>query len=125
MVKDIKDINLWLEYIKEVSPLDRSTLSETIIPSKKISINPRPALGNTLDLHGFTLNEAFDKLELFLQEHYYNRNRNVKIITGASGDIKQYFPHWLDNPRLRRYVSSYNNINSGSFAVKVRKIRSH
>lgn len=122
MKKFIKDLNIWEEFIKGVKPLNKSFYHE--YPTrKKIEIRHRVRRPNYLDLHGYTLNEAFTELEKFLEEKYYEKIRNIKIITGASGQIRQDFPFWMENSRIRIYYSSYSQINSGSFLIKIRKIK--
>lgn len=120
MTKFIKDLEIWNEFIKGIKPLNKNIHS--YFPQKqKITIRHRTRRPNYLDLHGYTLNEAFEELEKFFEEKYYDKIRNVKIITGASGQIRQDFPHWMDNPKLKRFYSSYSQINSGSFLIKIKK----
>ena len=120
MKKFIKDLNIWEEFIKGVTPLSKN-IHVNHIPKPKITIRHRIRRPDYLDLHGYTLNEAFSELEKFFEEKYYEGIRNIKIITGASGQIRQDFPYWMENPKLKRYYSSYSQINSGSFLIKIKK----
>ena len=50
-----------------------------------------------LDLHGLTLEEAFDEFTDFIYEAYTNNLSKVEIVTGKSGQIKKEFPYWSEN----------------------------
>ena len=50
-----------------------------------------------LDLHGFTLEEAYQEFSDFIYSAYEDSISKVEIITGNSGQIKKEFPHWAEN----------------------------
>lgn len=120
MVKEIKDIELWREFIKGVKPLDSSyqLIKE---PPKKPQIIPIYNK-NYLDLHGLNLNQAFSAIKDFLDTSY-GRYKTVRIITGSSGQMRSDFPKWLENPILNKNVRSVEFINNGSFLIKFKKIK--
>ena len=50
-----------------------------------------------LDLHGFTLEDAYEEFTDFIFESYDNNIPNVEVITGKSGQIRKEFPFWSEN----------------------------
>lgn len=63
----------------------------------------------TLDLHGKTVQTAYQALEKFLQAAHADHIRCVEVITGrgsgdAGGAIRRELPHWLSHPTLRPLV---------------------
>ena len=50
-----------------------------------------------LDLHGFTLEEAYQEFTDFIYAAYQENISKVEIITGKSGRIRQEFPHWAES----------------------------
>ena len=72
-----------------------------------------------LDLHGFTLEEAYQEFTAFIYSAYEDNISKVEIITGNSGQIKKEFPHWSENNHQIRYIE--NSWHKGSFIVKIEK----
>ena len=69
------------------------------------------------DLHGYTVQRAFEWVQYWINEAHRDGVRRLKIITGKSGQIHHEFPFWMENnPK----VSSIHETN-GSFVVKVKK----
>ena len=79
-------------------------------------------LSNILDLHGQTVQQAFDTTLNFLSCHYRVGSREVLIITGrgtmGQGLIKKEFDGWLNHPKIQKYVRSSTWQNRGG-AVKI------
>lgn len=87
---------------------------------KNVSLDAR------LDLHGYTLLRAEEKLLHFLQVAQHIQNRWVLIITGKGGVLKEEVPRLLD--RAAAYVIAYGHAlpkdgGDGAFYVRVRRIR--
>ena len=72
-----------------------------------------------LDLHGLTLEEAYQDFTDFIYSAYEDNISKVEIITGNSGQIKKEFPHWAENNHQIRYIE--NSWHKGSFIVKIEK----
>ena len=72
-----------------------------------------------LDLHGFTLEDAFDEFTDFIYEAYNDNLSNVEIVTGKSGQIKKEFPFWSENNHQIRSIEA--SWHGGSFVVKLQK----
>lgn len=50
-----------------------------------------------LDLHGMTIQQAFNNVRMFIEEHWSEGSKYVIIITGKSGKIADEFTAWCDN----------------------------
>ena len=72
-----------------------------------------------LDLHGFTLEDAFDEFTDFIYEAYNDNLSNVEIVTGKSGQIRKEFPFWSENNHQIRSIEA--SWHGGSFVVKLQK----
>ena len=72
-----------------------------------------------LDLHGLTLEEAFDEFTDFIYEAYKNNFSKVEIVTGKSGQIRKEFPYWSENSHQIRSIEV--SWHGGSFIVKLQK----
>jgi len=83
-----EDLDVWKSYIDKLykSP------EEKFIPSKA-----KLDLPKILDLHGMTIQRAFNETNMFLDRHYSIGSKLVTIITGKDGKINDEFPHWCDN----------------------------
>lgn len=62
-----------------------------------------------LDLHGYSVQQAFDVLHDFLDEATARRLRCVEVITGLGGidtigAVRRELPHWLERDHLRQRI---------------------
>ena len=72
-----------------------------------------------LDLHGLTLEEAYEKFQNFIFEAYNDNVLKVEIITGKSGQIRKEFPYWSENShQIKNHEISWHG---GSFVIKIEK----
>lgn len=83
-----EDLSVWDSYITKLY----NTPEYQFVPKKAQMDEP-----DTLDLHGMTVQQAFNKTNSFLRRHYDLRNKMVTIITGKDGKINEEFPHWCNN----------------------------
>jgi DNA-nicking Smr family endonuclease len=61
----------------------------------------------TLDLHGLSREEAYEKLTKFLERGRKQGKRHLLIITGkGKGILKTSLPLWLDAPKFRAEISA-------------------
>jgi DNA-nicking Smr family endonuclease len=51
----------------------------------------------SLDLHGLTIQQAFNATRQFLEEHNINGSRSAVIVTGKGGKISDELPAWTKN----------------------------
>ena len=62
-----------------------------------------------IDLHGMPLNRAIDKAESVLIEASFDKNMQVEIITGKSGNMKERIIEEVIKPfKFDYYVPSHN-----------------
>lgn len=58
-----------------------------------------------IDLHGFTLDNAFSALEEFIANHHYRGSRLLLVITGKGGILQDDVPRWLSFARVANMVA--------------------
>lgn len=105
---------LWNNVTQSVTPLGAPKKPGFDVPLQ--ILNPMPSW--LLDLHGFTVQEAFTTVKVFIEEAYYSSVRRVTVITGKSGAICREFPEWID----RYPVHSYELLaGGGSYRVFLKK----
>ena len=55
------------------------------------------SLKSKLDLHGMTIQQAFNNVRMFIEEHWSEGSKYVVIVTGKSGKISDEFTSWCSN----------------------------
>jgi DNA-nicking Smr family endonuclease len=118
----------WLSEIQDVEPLQQTNVEQLKsaarkplkLKSKLDAIRDRYENQVTLqkDLHGFTVDQAHKQTIQFIEHSFAIGTREVVLITGASGQIKQEMPRWLD---LISHVQKYEIVNGGSYKVRIKK----
>jgi DNA-nicking Smr family endonuclease len=88
-----------------------------------------------IDLHGFTVDEAHQKLLKYLINHFSKKNLLHIVITGLgnkssdgdffTGKIRKQFPLWLETEIFQKYVKSYcpckiQHGGLGAFYIKLK-----
>lgn len=115
----IKDLEVWEDFKSGLKPTQNCHKSD--IP-KRLSVSYAPSLENPyqIDLHGLTVQEAFDKVKKTLSLHYKKGIHHILIITGkgttGKGLIKNEFSGWMENPKLAQYIRSWRWQNAGGAA---------
>ena len=78
----------------------------------------------SLDLHGYTLEESKEKVVKFIENNFNNKKRFLLIITGkgrrlgvsegwrGKGRLKENVPHWLSSVYLSKYVLWFDKATS-------------
>ena len=97
--------------------------------TKKKIDNGKYCIDATLDLHGYTLDSAHDKLLDFIIKNYNLANKCLLIITGwgstnknNSNSIKSNFSKWLQNEQIAKVILYYTgaiNAHGGKGAFYV------
>ena len=99
------------------------------------------AIEGKLDLHGYTVDKAYDAVRNFIFEAYNQQKRCVLIVTGkgykkedddifsSKGILREKVPAWLNAPDVRPLILSINNPQeklggAGSLYVILRRHRS-
>lgn len=107
-----EDHELWKRVTQSVAPLVVGSSAATIRSYASVW---RPGLRTTLDLHGFTLNQAHETSRAFVQEARNKRYKYVTIITGKSGFIRKEFLVWASLMTGVRRVEPLNG--GGAFKL--------
>lgn len=102
-----KGIDLWNRYIRGEIPV-------RFIPFKI----PENVTLYTIDLHGLTLNQAYDLTKSTILNTNYKK---IKVITGSSGEIKRQFIFWMENQDISKYIKEVTPINNGSYFIFKKK----
>ena len=90
-----------------------------------------------IDLHGLTVDEAYQKVLSYLKTSFKKKNLLHIVITGLgnksqgeeffTGKIRKQFPQWLDTEPFQQIVKSYSSCKLkhgglGAFYIKLRII---
>lgn len=117
----MNDIDLWKQLISTVIPLKQTKVKTEVHKQyfKKVIYE----ISYVLDLHGYTVQEAYDKLIDFLTRHYTKHTKYITVITGKGNINKEGLIHrevedWLTSKRFYNYIRSYEWIN-GNGALKI------
>ena len=113
--KVINEINLE-EQSEAIRQLDKNILRKI----KKGNL----IIEESLDLHGYTLEESKEKVVKFIERNYNNKKRFLLIITGkgrrlgvsegwrGEGKLKENVPHWLSSVYLSKYILWFDKATS-------------
>lgn len=72
-----------------------------------------------MDLHGLTLDEAYNRVKNAFADCYSKGIRKLKVITGRSGEICRQFPMWAELDHHVQYTKL--NTDGGSYFVKIKR----
>ena len=72
-----------------------------------------------MDLHGLTLDEAYNRVQNAFADCYSKGIRKLKVITGRSGEICRQFPMWAELDQHVQYTRL--NTDGGSYFVKIKR----
>jgi len=113
----LADQALWDRYIKGIY----SAPEQNFRPPKSMN----SGLRRRLDLHGMTIQQAFHRVNQFVDEHFSEGTSNVMIITGKGGKIADEFPAWCGNlPQIRSIEPVIDGSGEiGSWMIYLRKIK--
>ena len=130
--KDKKD---WQDFLNSSEKLDSKDVDQTI--SSRI-------LERSIDLHGYTLDDANKEISNFIENCYLDRVKKINVITGKgmrsknldnpyqSTDLsilKHSVPEYIkSNPELMKKIikidfDSVNSSSKGSFEIFLKTIR--
>lgn len=135
--------------IKKISPKDKRDWENFINSKDKLenkdfnfSQNTKNIIEKTIDLHGYTLNEASIKIIDFIEKSYAGNVNKINIITGKGNRsknkedpyqsnnlsiLKYYVPEFIKNhDELMKKIKnidfkSVNDENLGSFSVILKR----
>lgn len=104
------------------------TMSGSSLPFVPAEKSQKNILGNitknihvpsTIDLHGYTVQQAYLKTKSHLENCFSSNKKSTTIITGRSGQIIQEFTQWLDKSLI---IRKYQLLpNKGSWKIWLKK----
>ena len=109
-----KDNALWDEIKQEIQPLKKNKIrwERKFYP---LSVAQENTPSYQLDLHGLTLQQAFEQTMRFIDIHFQHQTNHIQIICGKgtenSGVIKKELEFWLDQKKGQ--ISSFTWQNDG------------
>ena len=117
----VVDEHLWEEVKKTVKPVKRKAKRD--LPKRLRVVRGAPKSPKTiLDLHGQTVQEAFESTNAFIKRARRAGLKEITIITGRGTTgkalIKNEFEGWLENPKLSPHIRDHQWQNRGG-AVKI------
>lgn len=111
MAKETDDI-LWKLYTNGIIQLHNKYNSI----SKKPKPKPVTEINYTLDLHHYTVNQAYLMFMDFIDEHKRLNTKQVMVITGKSGIIKNEFENWCLGMKIKKIIL---RANGGSYYLRL------
>lgn len=136
--KDIligKGVEIKSKYFKNNNVENLHFLDLGIEKSIKDKIkNKTLKIESKFDMHGLTIDEAFNKLVSFIEESYNRRKRIVLVVTGKgvkrdafNSSIRENLVKWINSPLLQKYVQAFDYAmqqegGEGAFYILIKKI---
>lgn len=82
-----------------------------------------------IDLHGYSMQNAYENLIKFVEDCYRFRKQNLMVITGHGDNfisIKREFCIWVENPSIKKYIISVKEAHpkqggAGAYYVILRR----
>ena len=105
-----KDLNTWFKFVKNLPNIEDKEKDKKTLPTRT---------KKTLDLHGFSLNEANTAVHETLEDCFFKGIKALKIITGKGSRSKSFndpykskdlsilknsVPEYIQNSDLKKYV---------------------
>lgn len=114
------DITLWENVKKTLKPLTQKKASEPVPFPKRLRVHaaPKRELLFTLDLHGLTVEEAYQVLRQFITLHVQENSKTITVITGKGNKTKEGLIHheiqnWLETPFFKEKINRTMWLNGG------------
>ena len=125
------DRRFWLDCVKDVKKF--SNRGAAIDSHKKIRFvivekNDDFILKNRIDLHGCTIDQAYEMVFDFIEINFNAGRKMVYLITGkgkpdSRETLNKLVPRWLNEKPLSNFVLSaaFSSSNAGELCVKLKK----
>ncbi len=114
-----QDKSLWSQFVQSVTPLRacNDTEKPSIPRMLRAHSIPERTLLSDLDLHGYTVEEAYQCLKLFVATHVHAHSLRIRVITGKgmhnTGKIKNEIMLWLETSYFKEKIRETKWINDG------------
>ena len=124
------------EILTNKKPTDKK-ISKKVIFDQQLYKQFKNKPFQKIDLHGLTVDEAYQKVLSYLKTSFKKKNLLHIVITGLgnksqgeeffTGKIRKQFPQWLDTEPFQQIVKSYSPCKIkhgglGAFYIKLRII---
>ena len=118
----MNDLELWENIKKSVKPLVKHQVVKQITKSY-INVKKDYGFPYIIDLHGYTVHNAYLTLIDFIVYHYHKKSKYVTVITGKGTPEKESFIHseiktWLNSKVFKKYIKNFEWIN-GNGALRI------
>lgn len=118
----MNDIDLWENIKKSVKPLVKHQVAKQL-SKRYIDVKKDYGFPYTIDLHGYTIHNAYLLIIDFIKYHYYNKTKYVTVITGKGTPEKESCIHseiktWLNSKVFKEYIKNFEWIN-GNGAMRI------
>ena len=118
----MNDLELWETIKKSVKPLVKHQVVKQL-PKRYIIVKQKYGFPYTIDLHGYTVHDAYLKLLDFIIYHFHEKTKYITVITGKGTPEKESLIHseiktWLNSKVFKMYVKNFEWIN-GNGALRI------
>lgn len=86
----LEDLQVWKSWCESLS-------NQTLIMPKPVRRKKPKKINQTIDLHGLTLQQAYDLTKTTVEACVANKTKMLTVITGKSGQISREFLYWLQS----------------------------
>ena len=121
MVYFIPDENLWEQVKATLKPVKKRVKRDLPKRLCVVRTGSKPQK-RILDLHGLTVQEAFETSQKFIRQARRTGLKEITIITGRGTTgkalIKNEFEGWLEHPKLKPHIRTHQWQNRGG-AIKI------
>lgn len=106
------DMHLWKLVKETIAPLAQPRPQATLVQARPVQHV------TTLDLHGMTVQQAYQTTLAFIISAAQHKVSRVTVITGRSGQIRAEFRFWVEHHPKVRQIAALNG--GGAFSLKIR-----
>ena len=114
------DLSVWESLKNTLKPIFCHRENQAVSFPKRLRVRPCPQteLLNVLDLHGLTVEMAYQTLKQFINLHIQQNSKMITIITGKGSKEKEGLIHkeikgWLETPFFRERINQIRWQNGG------------
>ncbi len=124
-----------VENIDKKNDQDRKIFAKPVLLDNNLYKQFKNRHFNKIDLHGLTVDQAYQKLIEYFSINYKKKNLFHIVVTGLgnktngeeffTGKIRRQFPFWLDTEKFQFMIKSYSPCKIqhgglGAFYIKLR-----